>query len=284
MAFGKLDTRAGRLVRTLAVCCLLIATPLTAVAQSNLPPEATAGTPALEHGLHLFYSGRYEPSAEVALSVRTADPENLATYDLRTSALHFQLRRAMGDGEDRERLYKQCSSCAAIVANFMEDFAAGRAAARAQVAADPADQDALYYLGKLDLNYVWMRLGTLGQRTGWNEYWEARRSLDAVLKANPRHPRARIARAWIDYIVDTKMTRGFRWILGGGNRKRALATVREVAASDVSRFDRAEAGFALWDMEQRERNLPAAVMAAQQLAREFPENQELVRFLEKNGM
>jgi len=62
----------------------------------------------------------------------------------------------------------------------------------------------LFFLGKLDLNYVWLQLGPLRRKTGWDEYWEARRSLDAVLKANPRHVRARVARAWIDYIVDTR--------------------------------------------------------------------------------
>jgi hypothetical protein len=30
--------------------------------------------------------------------------------------------------------------------------------------------------------------------------------------------RARVARAWIDYIVDTRMPLGTRWLLGGGNK------------------------------------------------------------------
>lgn len=286
MSIAQRPVRARSIATAIVVWCVtLIGAPGPALAQMPAPegPPPTTFSPALHEALHQFYSGRYEPSAALALVVRESAPDNLETYDVRTSALHFQLRRAMGDGEDRERLFKACAECPAIVASFVEDFGRGRAAARAQLDARPDDQHALFFLGKLDLNYVWMRLGTLGQRTGWNEYWEARRSIDAVLKANPQHARARIARAWIDYIVDTKMTRGFRWILGGGNRKRALATVREVAATATARYEKAEAGFALWDMEQRERNLKAAVIAAQQLVRDFPENQDLAKFLTKNG-
>lgn len=247
---------------------------------SALPASRSA---SFEDALHRFYSGRYVESAELALAARQMAAGDLATYDLRTSALHFQLRRAMGDGEDRERLFRQCGACPAIVKAFMDDFTEGRAAARAAVAARPNDPYALFYLGRIDLNYVWLKLATLGQRAGWNEYWEARHSLDSVLKVAPDHARARIARAWIDYIVDTRMTRGFRWILGGGNRKRALATVREVAATATDKYERAEAAFALWDLEQRERNTAAAVVVAQQLALEFPENQDLTKFLSRNG-
>jgi hypothetical protein len=135
-------------------------------------------------------------------------------------------------------------------------------------------------LGKLDLNYVWLQLGTLGRKTGWSEYWEARKSLDKVLKKNPGNVRARVARAWIDYIVDTKMPRGTRWLLGGGNKKRGLRAVREAAAAEADFFVQTEARFALWDMQVRERNVRDAIETARLLARDFPENQELNTFLE----
>jgi hypothetical protein len=92
--------------------------------------------------------------------------------------------------------------------------------------------------------------------------------------------RARVARAWIDYIVDTKMPSGTRWVLGGGNRKRALADVREAAEMDADFFTRAEAEFALWDMEVRERNMARATDVARRLAQDFPDNRELAVFLE----
>ena len=120
---------------------------------------------------------------------------------------------------------------------------------------------------------------TLGRRTGWSEYWEARRSLDAVLKRNPSHVRARVARAWIDYIVDTKVPWGVRWVLGGGNKKKALRVAQEAAGADAGFFTKAEAGFALWEMQIREKNFTDAVATARLLARDFPENRELSDFL-----
>ena len=44
-------------------------------------------------------------------------------------------------------------------------------------------------------------------------------------------------------------------------------------------FVQAEAMFALWDMQVREREVPGAVATARMLARDFPENRELRRFL-----
>jgi hypothetical protein len=168
------------------------------------------------------------------------------------------------------------------MAAFLADTADGQKVARARLAANPADDVARYFLGKLDLNYVWLQLGELGHKTGWSEYWEARKCLDAVLLRNPKHIRARVARAWIDYIVDTKMPRGTRWVLGGGNRKRALMVVREAAAEETDVFAHAEAVFALWDLQLRERNVAAAVITARGLARDYPDNREVAAFLDRH--
>lgn len=245
----------------------------------DAPPNRGAGRTLLD-AQRAFYSARYDEAAAQALELRSADPEDLAAYELRTSALHFQIKSALGDERDRPKALRQCEECRDLMAAFLSDTAAGRTVARAKLAADPEDDVALFFLGKLDLNYVWLQLGTLGRKTGWDEYWEARRSLDAVLKRQPDHVRARVARGWIDYIVDTRMPRGTRWILGGGNKKRALATMREAAATEAGFFIKAEAMFALWDLQVRERNLAEAVTLAQRLARDFPENRELVKFLE----
>ena len=68
---------------------------------------------------------------------------------------------------------------------------------------------------------------------------------------------------------------------GGGSKKTGLRVVREAAAatSDGDFFERAEATFALWDMQVREQELVEAVATARQLARDFPDNRELTRFL-----
>ena len=185
----------------------------------------------------------------------------------------------MGDSEDRDKAWTMCAACPELLTAFIADTERGRSLARARLQKNPNDDTALFLLGKIDLNYVWLQLGTRARKTGWDEYWEARTSLDTVLERNPGHLRARVARAWIDYIVGTKMPRGTRWLLGGGSKKNGLRVVREAASGGGDFFERAEATFALWDMQVRERDLVGAVATAQQLARDFPDNRELTRFL-----
>jgi hypothetical protein len=229
----------------------------------------------------LFYNGQYAAAAELS---RWLSPEEgmLAVHELRTSALLFQIRRAIGEPRDKEKAFKACLPCPVLMTAFMQELAAGQAASKAILSERPADTAALFFLGKLDLNYVWLVLGTLGRRTGWNEYWEARHSLDAVLIDSPDHLRARVARAWIDYIVDTKMPRGTKWMLGGGDKKRGLLAVQQAASTSADFFSQTEAAFALWDMQVREKNLTAAVSTARSLAHDFPDNHELAKFLENH--
>ena len=236
--------------------------------------------PSLDDARRSFYGGRYDAAATLTLELRTEDPENLAAYELRTSALLFQLKAALGDQRDKEKAFKACQICPDLLAAFLDDTARGQAVARARLRADTGDEEGLFFLGKLDLNYVWLQLGTLGRKTGWDEYWEARRSLDAVLKRDPGNVRARVARAWIDYIVDTRMPWGTSWLLGGGNKKRAFVVMREAASADADFYTEVEADFALWDLHVRERKLTEAVEIARGLAQHFPENRDLARFLE----
>ena len=56
---------------------------------------------------------------------------------------------------------------------------------------------------------------------------------------------------------------GTRWVLGGGNKKKGLAAVREAAAMATDEFSHAEAEFALWDMLLRDKNIPEATEVAQ---------------------
>jgi hypothetical protein len=237
-------------------------------------------SPTLEDAQRSFYSGRYEDAAALSVALCAAGTANdLEACELRTSSLHFQIRRAMGDSADRERAWTACAACPDLLSVFIADTTRARAVARTRLQQNPDDESALFLLGKIDLNYVWLQLGTRGRKTGWDEYWEARTSLDKVLARNPVHLRARVARAWIDYIVATKMPRGTRWLLGGGSKKKGLRVVREAADGEGDFFERTEAAFALWDMQVRERELVEAVATARQLARDFPDNRELTRFL-----
>jgi hypothetical protein len=254
-------------------------TLMTAVLVAALSVSAGASGAELADAQRAFFNARYQSAADLALQLQASDADALAPYEIRTSALHFQLRDALGPGTDKGKAFKACASCPDLLKAFLEDTKKGQLRARARLLKDPADDEALFFLGKLNLNYVWLHLETLGRKTGWSEYWEARRSLDAALKDNPQNMRARVARAWVDYIVDTKMTRGTRWVLGGGSKKRAFIGARQAAGANSDFFVRVEAEFALWEMLVRDRQLAEATTIAQRLARDFPENHKLANFL-----
>jgi hypothetical protein len=228
-----------------------------------------------------FYNARYEEAA--AMLSDSCTTSDIEACELRSSALHFELKRAVGDAKDKGRALKQCVKCPAILEAFLRDTARGQALARTRLQEDPTNESALFFLGKLNLNYAWMQAGTLGRRTGLGEYREARRSLDALLKRNPGHLRARVARAWMDYIIDTRMPRGTKWIFGGGNKRRALTVMREAAKAEAELYASAEARFGLWDMLVRERQVGEAVAVARALATDFPANADLAKFLQTHG-
>jgi hypothetical protein len=253
--------------------------------QVSLPTEPPTFGDAQRH----FYNARYEAAAALTLGLRDSQPQDLANDELRTSALLFQLKGLLEQPADKHTNRKEtdkkealrmCASCPALIAAFMADIAHGQALARGRLKANAGDDEALFFLGKLDLNYVWLQLGPLGRKTGWDQYWEARTSLDLVVRRQPQHVRALVARAWIDYIVDTRMPWGTRWVLGGGSRKRGLATVRAAVNLPADFFTHAEAKFALWDMQVRERDLRGAAEVGRELADDFPDNREVAAFLE----
>ena len=267
-----------------AVALMLVVILTTAVRAQDVQSPA----PTITDAYRLFYNAHYEEAAELALSLRAAGTQDLENDEVRTSALLFQLRGLLNgqdasDNDNRSEKGEVLKSCGARCAGVMDAFNAdlhhGQAVARERLKTSPDDEEALFFLGKLDLNYVWLELGLLGHKTGWDEYWEARKSLDAVLKQNPNHVRARVARGWIDYIVNTRMPWGTRWILGGGNKKRGIAAVREASTMNAGFYTRAEAEFALWDINVREKNYDAATEVAEKLAHNFPDNHEVAGYL-----
>jgi tetratricopeptide (TPR) repeat protein len=265
------------LLTTAAVVLLAAAATNPLRALAALGPDDPAN--GLVDAQRAFYNGQYELAANLALAIHQNRPDDLAAYELRTAAILFRLKRTLTVKDDRGRNVDACEICPGLVAEFRQDTERAQALARERLVADPADLDARFFLGKINLNHVWLHLGTLGRRTGWNEYWEARRSLDAVLERDPDHVRANVARAWMDYIVATRLPWGTRWMLGGGNRGRALAAVRVAAGVETDLFTGAEATFALWEMAQREGNRDEATIMARRLARDFPENEEIARYL-----
>jgi tetratricopeptide (TPR) repeat protein len=270
-----------------------VQTCLLAQADDHAPttdPRGAAG-PRLEwQAQDAFYRGRYEDAATLALKLRTHDPESLASYELRTSARLFQLKRVLGaeegagrkGGSNKDDALRECAPCTGWLAELREDLRVGQALARSTLKTTPDDITALFFLGKLDLTYLWLELGVLDRRTGWSEFREAKRSLSAVLEHDPEHVRALVAGAWVDYIVGTSLPHGTRWLLGGGSRTRGLQDLRKAAAMDADFFVRTEALFGLWDMEQREANIDEAIAVAHRLARDFPDNEEIAKFLTKH--
>jgi len=260
-------------------CAVLLVVALAAPAAAR-----QAESPTLADAQRLFYNARYEEAAALAVSLRAHGGHDLANNEVRTTALLFVLRGLLKgqdahNGNDKAEALKRCTKCPDVLAAFEADLHHGQGVAREILKKTPGDETALFYLGKLDLNYVWLQLGLLGKKTGWDEYWEARKSLEAVLKANPKHVRARVARGWIDFIVNTRMPWGTRWVLGGGNKKKGLAAVREGAEMATDPFSHAEAEFALWDMLVRDKDIAAATEVARRIALAFPENAEVATFL-----
>jgi hypothetical protein len=255
---------------------------LAAIAALSLFTATLAAQPdaraRLDDGQRLFYNGRYDAAVTLALPMCTSEPLDLEACELTTAALHFQMRKAL-DATASKKAWSACAECPALMTTFLAVTNRGQTTARTMIEADPGDDETRFLLGKINLNFVWLQLATIGKKTGWKEYWEARNLLDEVITRNPDMVRARVARAWIDYIVDTRMPRGTKWLLGGGNKKRGLRVVREAASTPADFFVATEAAFALWDMQVRERQIPDALLTARRLARDFPENEELAKFL-----
>jgi hypothetical protein len=274
-------TRARALTTALALVSVMVVADARSFGVQSTPPPG--GSPQhrsnVEAAQREFYNARYESAARMTLETCAAELSGLAACELRTAALLFQIRVLLATHSDKDVAWKRCATCPDLLSAFKVALALGQTAARARLLEHPTDDETLFLLGKLDLNYVWLQLGTLGHKTGWDEYWEARKSLDTVLERQPAHVRARVARGWIDYIVATKMPRGTRWLLGGGSRKKGLQAIREAAGAEADFFTRTEARFALWDMQVRERDTPGAITTADLLIRDFPDNQELKRFI-----
>jgi hypothetical protein len=265
---------------TPVVLVLALACSLVVVSARSAPAQVESPVPAvsLDTAQDLFYNGHFAEAAGASRELDQEEP-SLAVYELRTSAVLFQIRRAVGDRSDKGKAFKACVPCPPLVEEFTHETSAGQAAARAVLRDNPNDATALFFLGKLNLNYLWLVLETMGRRTGWNEYWEARHSLDAALEQRPDYQRARVARAWIDYVVDTRMPWGTGWLLGGGNKKKALRVMHDAAGSDGDFYSNAEALFGLWEMQVREKDIDSALGSARRLAVMFPNNPEVARFV-----
>jgi hypothetical protein len=83
----------------------------------------------------------------------------------------------------------------------------------------------------------------------------------------------------MDYIVGTRVPWGTRWVMGGGDRDRALKTLRDDPPPQADFYAKVEADFALWEMLAREGKRAEALPVAQGLLAKFPENEDLAKFV-----
>ena len=145
------------------------------------PVSAVRAQTGLDDAQRLFYNGRYEAAELLTVQLCSADLEGLEGCELRSSTLLFQIKRAVSGQPDKQKAFTACAACAGWMSEFRAVTASAQTLARARLQLVPADEATRFLLGKIDLNYVWLQLGVLGRKTGWSEYWEARKSLDAVL-------------------------------------------------------------------------------------------------------
>jgi hypothetical protein len=95
------------------------------------------GAATIDEAQRLFYTALFQESAAAAKAITESEPENLAAWEVRTSALHFQLRRLLGEPKDRKAAMAKCAECRAVLATFLDDVNRGRAAARERIAKAP---------------------------------------------------------------------------------------------------------------------------------------------------
>ena len=132
-------------LRAFAAVVTLIATLAIWVRGAELGVTSQSQSPLeLADAMRLFYTGRYEDAAAMALELRAEDDADLASYELRSSALLFQIRRAIGEPKDKEKALKQCAPCASLMSEFRTEIDKGRERARERLKSDPKDVTARF--------------------------------------------------------------------------------------------------------------------------------------------
>ena len=97
----------------IAVCMSLRAGPS---AQEVRQPDTGLAVqpierPTLAAAQSLFYNGRYEEAAALALSLRATEPAGPASDELRSSALLFQLKALLEGRTKKADALRTCTPC-----------------------------------------------------------------------------------------------------------------------------------------------------------------------------
>jgi len=89
------------------------------------PVPAHADGPTLADAQRAFFNARYQAAAELTLALQSSDAADLAAYEVRASALHFQRRDALGDLSDKGKAFKQCVACPDLLKGLPERHGSG---------------------------------------------------------------------------------------------------------------------------------------------------------------
>src|SRR5437870_3347515 len=140
---AELIRDSARYTRFIPFTTLVLFLALQPVSSAPLPAQASEEARPVHDGASfedaqaLFYNGFYDSSAALTLKLLASDPDSLKLYELRTSALLFQIKRLIGEPADKEKALKQCDRCAALMTAFQRDTTDGLTEARAQLRANP---------------------------------------------------------------------------------------------------------------------------------------------------
>lgn len=252
-----------------------------------LPIALQAGyADTTEKGWQALFNADYRRAERLGRQAQALDPGNPAGYELGSTAILFQLRELVGSDGSREKSelrFENCRECQPLLREFELEERLGLQAARRRKASNNKDMDARFFLARLQLNRVWLNLQVLRKKSGWDEYWEAKNEIQAVLEQSPEHARGLTASAWIEYIV-SKRNPIFRIILGGGSKEEAVARLRKaVMAAETTPSAKAEAQFGLMEMLSNEGAHAEAMHLAEALCAKFPGNRDVCAAASNKG-
>jgi hypothetical protein len=107
-----------------------VALAVATLAGASLQASSVDRTALVDAQNH-FYNARYEAAAARALESRSSEPTELASYELRSSAILFQLKGLLEgpagrDADRKDGAKKQalaaCAPCPELIAAFLDDF------------------------------------------------------------------------------------------------------------------------------------------------------------------
>ena len=177
------------------VCVLaMLAVPVGAGPQAAAPAAGTPDT-LLDEGQRLFFSAHYDAAAE--LMSAPCQKDQAAACEVQASALLFLMRRELGEAAGKKKAFEGCAPCAELLGGFQRATERGRRVVKAELVTRPEDEEVLFLVSKLALNHVWLELGVLGHKTGWNEYLGSAQDARSPI-AEESQPRPRACRPRVD--------------------------------------------------------------------------------------